>query len=132
MKEVLDTRFLREYFYSTQDGTKQKTSRKLQALVAKKEGILPTIVIAEITQITCAIRGKDMAKSRYQALLQSGLEIQNLAPPIAEQAGMFKCQYNNFPMGDCIIAATAVVNQAKVLSDDLHFDCIKETKRTWI
>jgi len=132
LKEVLDTRFLREYFFPNQNEPKQKTTRKLQTLIAKNEGILPTIVIAEITQITCALRGKDMAESHYQALIQSGLQIQNLTPPIAKQAGLFKCAYQNLPMGDCIIAATAQVNHARVLSDDPHFDCIDDIKRVWI
>ena len=35
-------------------------------------------------------------------------------------------------MGDCIIAATAIANQANILSDDPHFDAIQETKRSWI
>jgi predicted nucleic acid-binding protein len=132
LKEVLDTRFLREYFYSTRFETKERTSRKLKTLVAKNEGILPTIVIAEIIQITCETRGKDMAQSRYQALIQSGLQIQNLTPPIAAQAGLLKCLYKSIPMGGCIIAATAIENNARILSDDPHFDSIKETKRTWI
>ena len=132
MKEVLDTRFLREYFLPNQTETKQKTTRKLQTLIAKNEGILPTIVIAEITQITCALLGKDPAESNYQALIQSGLEIQNLTPLIAKQAGLYKTQYQNLPMGDCIIAATAAVNHARVLSDDPHFDAIKEITRVWI
>ncbi len=101
-------------------------------LMAKSEGILPTIVIAEITQITCEIRGKDMARSRCQALNQSGLVIQDLTLAIAEQAGLYKCQYGNLPMGDCIIAATALVTGARIVSDDQHFDCIKEVKRVWI
>ena len=132
MKEVIDTRFLREYFYSTHVETKEKANRKLKNLIAKNEGILPTIVIAEIIQITCEVRGKDMAESRYQALIQSGIEIQNLTSIIARQAGLFKCQYKNLPMGDCIIAATAILNHARIISDDPHFDCITETKRIWI
>lgn len=35
-------------------------------------------------------------------------------------------------MGDCIIAATATASQARILSDDPHFDLIEEAKRTWI
>ena len=132
MKEVLDTRFLTEYFYSTQTETKQKTTRKLNELVRTKEGILPTIAVSEIIQLTCEKRGKDMAESRYQALIQSGLQIQNLTPTIARQAGLLKCKYKNTPMGDCIIAATAITDQARILSDDPHYDTIKETKRTWI
>jgi predicted nucleic acid-binding protein len=132
LKEVLDTRFLRELFYSNQVETKEKTTRKLKVLVVKNEGILPTIVIAEIIQITCELRGKDMAESRYQALIQSGLEVQSLTPIIAQQAGLYKCQYKNLPMGDCVIAATAIVNHARIISDDPHFDAIKELKRVWI
>ena len=112
--------------------TKERANRKISGLITKNEGILPAIVIAEITQITCEIKGKSLALSRCQALLQSGLEIQKLTLPIAQQAGLFKCQYSNLPMGDCIIAASAQVNHARVLSDDPHFDCIEEIKRVWI
>ena len=132
MKEVLDTRFLTEYFYSAQADTKKKTTRKLKELIADKVGILPTIAVAEIIQITCEKRGRDMAESRYQALTQSGLQIQNLTSQIAKHAGMLKCKYKNIPMGDCIIAATAIENHARILSDDPHFDSVKETKRIWI
>lgn len=132
MKEVLDTRFIAEYFYSNQVESKKRTTRKLQELIAKNEGILPTIVVAEIVQITCEKRGKNMAESRYEALIQSGLQIQNLTPPIAKHAGLLKSKYKNISIGDCIIAATAMANNAKILSDDPHFDEIKETKRTWI
>jgi Predicted nucleic acid-binding protein, contains PIN domain len=132
LKEVIDTRFLRELFYAKHLETKEKIHRKYSTLVSKNEGILPTIVLAEITQITCALRGKDMAESRSQALIQSGIEIQDLTPYIAQQAGILKCVNQNLPMGDCIIAATAFVNHARVLSDDPHFDYIKEIKRVWI
>lgn len=132
MKEVLDTRFLTEYFYSTDSETKKKTTRKLKELIAKNEGVLPTIVVAEIIQITCERRGEDIAESRYQALMQSGLQLQNLTPPIAKNAGILKSKYKKVPIGDCIISATAIQNQARVLSDDPHFDNIKETKRVWI
>ena len=132
MIEVLDTRFLSEYFYSSVAEVKAKTTRRLKELVAKNEGVMPTIVVAEIVQITCERRGKDMAESRYQALINSGLQIQDLSSEIARCAGLLKSKYRNVPMGDCIIAATAIVNHGKVLSDDPHFDVIKETSRTWI
>ena len=129
---MLDTRFLSEYFYSNKIESRKRTTRKLKELISKNEGILPTIVLAEIIQITCEKRGKDMAESRYEALTQSGLQIQNLTPPIAKNAGLLKCQYKNVPIGDCIIAATAIQNYARILSDDPHFDVVKEAKRIWI
>jgi len=132
LKAVLDTRFLTEYFYATQAETKKKTTRKLKELIAKNEAILPTIVLAEIIQITCTKRGKDMAESRYEALTRNGLQIQDLTPPIAKHAGILKSKYKNVPIGDCIIAATAIENHARIFSDDPHFDKVTETKRTWI
>jgi len=60
------------------------------------------------------------------------LQIQDLTPQIAKQAGLLKSQYTNVPIGDCIIAATAMANHARILSDDPHFDAIEETKRSWI
>ena len=132
MKEVIDTRFLFEYFNSNDSHTRERTFRKLEHLTSRNEGILPTIAIAEIVQATCEQRGKDMAESRYQALIQSGLEIQNLTPQIAQQAGLYKSANKNLPMGDCLIAATALLNHAKILSDNTHFDVIDEVKRVWI
>jgi predicted nucleic acid-binding protein len=132
LKTVLDTRFLTEHFYSDKTGTKQKTAKKLKELVQRKEGILPTIAISEVIQITCENRGKELAEIRYSVLIESGLQIINLTPTIAKQAGLIKCQHKNVPIGDCIIAATAIANQACILSDDPHYDTIKETKRTWI
>jgi predicted nucleic acid-binding protein len=132
LREVLDTRFLAEHFYSDEAQTRQKTVRRLRELMRRREGILPTMVISEVIQITCEKRGKEIAETRYHALLESGLQIQDLTPTIAKKAGLIKCQHKNVPMGDCIVAATAMNSQARILSDDPHYDTIKETKRTWI
>ena len=132
MKMVLDSRFIMEYFYSDQTETKQRATKKLKDLLKHKEGILPTIVIAETIQTVCEQIGKEEAEICYANLTQSGLKIQSLSAPIAKQAGLLRSKYRNVPMGDCIIAATAVTNQAMVLSDDPHFDAIQETKRSWI
>jgi len=132
LKEVLDSRFIIEHYYSANAETKKKTSKKLKELIQRKEGILPTIVITETIKTICEKIGREEAEICYPSLITSGLHIQNLNPAVAKQAGLLKCQYKNTPMGDCIIAATAITNQAKILSDDPHFDTIKETKRSWI
>jgi predicted nucleic acid-binding protein len=129
---VLDSRFIIEYFYSDKTETKQKATKKLKDIIQHKEGILPTIVIAEVIQTVCEKIGKDESEICYANLTQSGLKIQSLTSPIAKQAGLIRSKYRNTPMGDCIIAATAIANQASILSDDPHFDTIEETKRSWI
>ena len=132
MRIVLDSRFIIELFYSDETETKQKAARKIKELTQRKEGILPTIVISETIQTVCEQVGKEEAEICYANLTQSGLKIQALTAPIAKQAGLLRSKYRNIPMGDCIIAATAIANQAMVLSDDPHFDAIGETKRSWI
>jgi predicted nucleic acid-binding protein len=132
LKQVLDTRFFTEHFCSDQEQTKQKTARRLKELISRTEGILPTIVISEVIQITCGKRGKELAETRYHALMKSGLQIQNLTPTTPKQAGLIKCYHKNISRGDRTIVATAITSQALILSDDPHYDTIKETKRTWI
>ena len=132
MKEVLDSRFLIEHYYSTNAETKQKTSKKLKELIQRKEGLLPTIVISETVKMICEKIGREEAETCYLSIIASGLQIQSLNQTIAKQAGLLKCQYKNIPMGDCVIASTAIINRAKILSDGPHFDNIKETKRSWI
>jgi len=129
---VLDSRFLVEHFYSTSTETKQKTSKKLKELIQRKEGLLPTIVISETVKTICEKIGREEAEICYVSIIASGLQIQNLNLTVARQAGLLKCQYKTIPMGDCIIASTAIINQARILSDDPHFDDVKETKRSWI
>lgn len=132
MKEVLDSRFFVEHFYSADKETKQKTARKLKELVQRREGLLPTIVISETIRTICEKVGREEAEICYDYIVHSVLQIQELNAKIAKQAGLLKCQYRNISMGDCIIAATAIENHARILSDDHHFDAMKETKRTWI
>jgi predicted nucleic acid-binding protein len=121
-----------EYFYSDKIETKQKATKKLKDLIERKEGILPTIVISETIQTICEDIGRVEAEICYANLTESGLNIQTLTSPIAKHAGLLRSKYRNIPMGDCIIAATALASQASILSDDPHFDAMEGTKRNWI
>jgi len=132
LKTVLDSRVIIEYFFSDETETKQKATKKLKDLIQRNEGILPTIVISETIQTVCEQLGKEESELCYAYLTQRGLKIQSLNAPIAKQAGFLRSKYRNIPMGDCIIAATAMANQAAILSDDPHFDAIEESKRNWI
>ena len=132
MKVVIDTRFFIEWFFTKDDSIKVKLKNKLDKIIRRNEGIIPTIVLNEVMYIVCKRRGVEEAKIRYNSLLVSGLKIEELTNEIAELAGILKCKYSDIPMGDCIIAATAIKNKAKVLSDDDHFDGIEEVKREWI
>ena len=129
---MLDSRFLVEYYYSQDIDTKQKANQKMKELIKNSNGISPTIVICETIQFIYSREGKQKADMIYLSIVSSGIKIENLSSSIAKDAGILKSTYKHIPIGDCIIAATAISNQARILSDDPHFDQIKETKRTWL
>jgi len=130
--EVIDSRFLLEYFLSNNEDVKSRTSRHLRDLIKKGTGVLPTIVVAETVRYVCEKRGVEEAKIRYLSLIRSGLLITDLTGEIAREAGLLKCAHPNVPTGDCIVASTAQARKAKILSDDKHFDEIKNISRIWL
>jgi predicted nucleic acid-binding protein len=132
LKQVLDSRFLVEYYYSDNAETRRTASQKMKELIQTGTGIIPTIVICKITQLICSREGKQKAEMIYLSIMASGIKVESLGPSVAMDAGVLKSRYRHVPMGDCIIAATAVRNQARIVSDDPHFDLMKETKRTWL
>ena len=130
--EVIDTRFLLEYFLSEDQETRSKASKHLRSVIEKKTGILPTIVVAEIVRYVSDKRGREEASIRYLSLKRSGLAIVDLTAEIARDAGLIKSQHPSIPTGDCIIAATTLSAKAKILSDDKHYDEIKGITRMWL
>jgi len=129
--EVIDSRFLLEYFMSDNQETRLKASKRLRSIVEKRSGILPAIVVTEIIRYISDKRGKEEAEIRYISLKRSGLQIADLTAEIAKEAGLLKSIHPNIPTGDCIIAATALAEKAKIISDDPRYDEIKGITRTW-
>ena len=132
MREVLDTRFLLEYHYSQDPDTRKNALKKMKELTQNSSGIIPTIVVLETIRFISQNEGKEKAGMVYLWLTSIGLKIENLTPSIAREAGILKSTFQNVPTSDCIIAATAIKNQAKIISDDNHFDVIKGIKRSWL
>lgn len=81
--EVIDSRFLLEYFLSDNQETKSKVSKRLRSLVEKKTSILPTIVATEIVRYVSDKRGREEATLRYLSLKGSGSTIADLTAEIA-------------------------------------------------
>jgi len=111
---------------------RQKANQKMKELMQTSNGIIPTIVILETIQFICSKKGKEIAERIYLSMTASGMKIESLSSSVATEAGILKSTYRHIPVGDCIIAATAIRNQARIISDDPHFDSIKETKRIWL
>jgi len=121
-----------EYYYSEDKEIRNKANAKMRELIQSGNGIVPTIVISETIQLICSREGKEKSEIIYLSILTSGIKIESLNPSIAKDAGILKSAYKHVPLADCIIASTAIKSQARIISDDPHFDLIKETERSWL
>lgn len=132
MKEILDTRFLFEHFVSVEPAIREKTISKLRELRRHGNGILPSVVLAELCDHICRRAGPREARRVADSLLVSGLTIHSLTPAIAIIAGGLRCSHRDIPLADCIIAATAINVGGRVVTNDPHFNRFKQLKVTWI
>ena len=132
MREILDTRFLLEHFVSSDAAVLEKTRMKLRELRRAGKGVIPTVVLAEFLDQVCERAGRKEAEEKVESLLVSGLSTYPLTPQIAIVAGGLRCTHRGVPMADCIIAATAIHLNGKVVSDDPHFKQIRQVKCAWI
>jgi len=128
---TLDTTFFVLHYFSKEEDTLYKTRKVLyNCRKLGSKGILPTIVLAEFYALTHKRAGKNVAEKHFNELVNSGLSIKELTVDISKQAGIFRRKYEEkIPWGDCIIAATGVLNKAEiVVTEDPHFKQFEELK----
>lgn len=128
---VLDTTFFALHYFSREEDVLSRTKRVLY--ICRKlgnKGILPTIVLGEFYALTHKKAGGDMAGKYFKEMVESGLSVVELSVEVSRQAGIFRRRYEEkIPWGDCIIAATGLVNKAEfIVTEDPHFEQIKEVK----
>jgi len=109
-----------------------QAGKKMEELSENGNGIIPTMALCELIRLVCSTERKEKVEMVYSSLTESGITIESLTSAIAKEAGILKSVHGDLPVGDCVIAATAIKNQAKIISDDPHFDIIKEIKRIWL
>lgn len=134
MKAVIDTRFFVVHFLAEDDVTKRKTREILEGLQKEASlGIVPTIVVHEFYKFEMESFGRDLADMRVNVILKSKLSTVDLDSPTAVEAARLRCKYQDLPMADAIIAATAIGTSSDfVLTDDAHIKQIREIKTKWI
>ena len=132
MKEILDSRFLLTHYAAGDEDTLSRTRTKLAELRKGRRGILPSIVIAEVTNAVCRSDGRDKALAQMRALEHSGLEVVPLDAALARDAGFLRCAHRDLPIADCVIAVTALRLGGRVVTNDPHFSKVKGLRTTWI
>jgi len=128
---TLDTTFFVLHYFSKENDVLSKTRRVLyKCRKLGNKGILPTIVLGEFYALTRKRAGRDVAEKCFDELVHSSLSIIELTVDISKQAGIFRRKYEEkIPWGDCIIAATGLLNKAEiVITEDFHFKQFKEPK----
>ena len=129
---TVDTRFFLTHFLAGSEELKSRTRKKMQEL-QQERAIVPTIVIHEVYKFEHENVGRDVAELRVATILRSNFSILELSSQIAIISGRLRCKYRTLPTADSIIAATAMeVKSLRVLSDDPHFQRIKEIKTEWV
>ena len=129
---TIDTRFFLTHFTAGTDELKSKT-RKMMYELERESAILPTMVIHELYKTQCETVGKDTAETRTNLILNSNFTIVDLDAATARVAGRIRCQNPKIPTADGIIAATAIITKSfRVVTDDPHFDSVREIKTEWL
>jgi predicted nucleic acid-binding protein len=103
--------------------------KKIRAHRARKRYV-SAIVVHEVFNLAIKREGLETAKNQV-AHLREEFEVVPVDNQIAETSAELRYKYHLW-MGDCMIAATAFVLKAVCISDDLHFEQIKEIETAWI
>jgi predicted nucleic acid-binding protein len=123
---VYDTRFFTQLYRSNDD----ETRKKIRAEMTRKEKYVSPVVIHELYHTSIATDGRETAKTKV-AYVKEGFEIIPVDTQIAEISALLRHKYH-IPMGDSMIAATALILKAVCITDDQHIKQIKEIQTAWI
>ena len=125
---VLDTHALVKFFKD------EAGAENIQIILnniekGKIKGLISTITSAEILYILARYKDIEFAKAILKYIKLSKLRLIEVSEEIAELGGEFKFKYavgGGLPLADALIATTAVLNKAVLISDEPHFKKIKE------
>ena len=125
-RAVYDTRFFMELYYSKDEAL----LKKIKEEKARKEKYVSAVAIHEVYKLSIAREGRETARLKV-AVLKQDFKIVPVDDQVAEFSAELRHKYK-LSMGDSMIAATASILKAVCVSDDPHFQQIKEIKTTWI
>jgi predicted nucleic acid-binding protein len=125
-KRVYDTRFLVEAVYS-KDPSFQ---RRAESEKSTRDRYVSTVAVHEFYRLTLTREGRETAKLRI-SLLKRTFKVIPVDEHIAELSAELRQKYQ-LSMGDSMIAATAATLNAVCISDEPHFEQIKEIHTAWV
>jgi predicted nucleic acid-binding protein len=126
-KLIFDTRFFVEYFYST---NRDFIERAKSFVTRNKERFVSTLTIHETYLLSLRKEGRETAQMRLQVILDLFRAV-DVNPEIAVAAAELRHKHK-IPMADGVIAATCRSYSSLCVTDDPHFQELKEIKTLWI
>jgi len=106
------------------------TKRIRDEIQRTKRRYVSAVVIHEVYQLSLKKEGREVAKMRVNLIL-SDFKVVNVNAEIAILSAELRKSYG-LSLADSTIAATSKILNAQCVTDDPHFDFIKEIKTKWI
>lgn len=127
-KRVLyDTRFIAAVYYPNDD---EEASRIRKELTSNLSRYVSSVTVYELYKLTLESEGRETADLRIE-LLKRDFSITSLDWKIAKEAALLWKKYR-LPMADAVIAATALQLKATCVTNDPHFEKIREIRTRWV
>ena len=121
MALVIDTCFLLTHTFPPTPEDREKL-KHFTAKIHSETLLIPSIVITEYIKIAGRRIGKDSANIKLRHWINAGAKVIDLTEEIAFKAGDLALKHPQIPLADIIIATIAHLHNAKVITDDKHFD----------
>jgi len=125
-KSVYDTRFFVEYFYSGDVGFLRRLKEDLKAV---RERMVSALTVHEIHRINLEREGREVATLRSETICRD-FNVVDVDYETAVISAELRSRHR-MPMADSVIAATAQIHGCSLVSDDPHFQGIKNLKMRW-
>lgn len=125
-KSVYDTRFFVEYFYSDDADFRKKLKEDLRK---SRNRIVSTLTVHETYRINLEREGREVANLRAETIHRD-FNIADVDFETAIRSAELRSKYR-LPMADSVIAATAQIHECPLVTDDSHFQRIKDIKTRW-
>jgi len=126
-RSVFDTRFFVEYFYSDDE---RALARLKEDLRSTQERVVSVVTIHEIYKIDLEREGREVASLRGETIRRDFMVV-DLDYDLAVESAEIRRKYR-IPFADSVVIATAQMWSCPVVSDDPHFEKVKEVKTRWI
>ena len=125
-RNLYDTRFFVEYFYSDDAGFLRRLKEDLMAV---RERMVSTLTIHEIHRINLEREGREVATMRSETIRRD-FNVVDVDYETAVRSAELRTRHR-IPMADSVIAATAQIYRCPLVSDDSHFQEIENLKTRW-